>query len=140
MSVTYRTGFEVNNAELSALHDRAFDGEPGHVEPWSVRLAAHSVAWVGAFDGERLVGFVHACWDGGKHAFLLDTAVEPTMQHAGIGVGLVRTLVLEVARAGCEWLHVDYEPHLRTFYQDACGFSSTEAGLMHLGAERIENA
>jgi hypothetical protein len=34
--------------------------------------------------------------------------------------------------AGCEWLHVDFEDHLRAFYFDACGFVPTNAGLIEL--------
>jgi hypothetical protein len=30
-----------------------------------------------------------------------------------------------------EWLHVDYEPHLDSFYR-ACGFQPTLAGLLEL--------
>ena len=36
--------------------------------------------------------------------------------------------------AGCEWLHVDFDDHLRAFYFDACGFAPTNAGLIELGA------
>lgn len=129
--IEVRVRFDVDDAELSALHGRAFGG--GVVlQPWGSRLQRHSVAWVGAFDGEVLVGFVHACWDGGVHAFLLDTVVDPGHQRRGIGKLVVDTLVGEVAAAGCEWLHVDYEPHLAAFYREACGFSGTEAGLLRL--------
>jgi len=79
-----------------------------------------------------LVGFVHACWDGGLHAFLLDTIVDPQHQRQGIGQRLMQPLVAETRAAGCEWLHVDYEPHLAFFYRDACGFRATDAGLMNL--------
>jgi hypothetical protein len=34
--------------------------------------------------------------------------------------------------AGCEWLHVDFDDHLRSFYFDACGFTPTNAGLIAL--------
>jgi hypothetical protein len=34
--------------------------------------------------------------------------------------------------AGCEWLFVDFEPHLETFYLESCGFRPTLAGLVHL--------
>jgi hypothetical protein len=34
--------------------------------------------------------------------------------------------------AGCEWLHVDFEEHLRSFYVDRCGFRPTPAGLIAL--------
>jgi hypothetical protein len=30
------------------------------------------------------------------------------------------------------WLHVDFAPHLWSFYFDACGFRPTDAGLIHL--------
>jgi hypothetical protein len=37
------------------------------------------------------------------------------------------------ARAsGCEWLHVDFEDHLRPFYLDRCGFRATDAGVVAL--------
>jgi GNAT superfamily N-acetyltransferase len=100
-------------------------------QPWAERLARHSLTWIGAFDAGRLIGFVHACWDGGVHAFLLDTVVEPTYRHRGIGRVLVQVLVREVTEAGCDWLHVDYEPQLASFYQ-ACGFRPTAAGLLRL--------
>jgi len=79
------------------------------------------------------VGFVHACWDGGVHAFLLDTVVDPDHQRRGIGALIVNRLISEVRAAKCDWLHVDYEPHLDDFYR-ACGFRSTYAGLMRLTA------
>lgn len=127
-----RVRFAVHDEELSRLHGRAF-GSPGVViQPWASRLARHSLTWVGAFAGDRLVGFVHACWDGGSHAFLLDTVVEPGLQGQGIGGRLVALLVTEVTAAGCDWLHVDYEPQLHRFYRDACGFRATEAGLIRL--------
>jgi len=34
--------------------------------------------------------------------------------------------------AGCEYLHVDFEDHLSSFYYDACGFVPTNAGLLAL--------
>lgn len=123
--------FAVDDEVLSMLHDLAF-GSPGPVLPWSDRLIRQSVTWVGAFDGDNLVGFVHAVWDGGHHAFLLDTAVHPDRQRRGVGGALVGRLVADVRAAGCDWLHVDYEPHLRPFYEDVCGFGKTDAGLLRL--------
>ena len=40
--------------------------------------------------------------------------------------------VAEARAAGCEWLHVDFEDHLRAFCFDACGFTPTNAGLIGL--------
>lgn len=89
---------------------------------------------MGAIDAGQLVGFVQVGWDGGKHAFLLDTAVDPDRQHRGIGAELVRVAAADAASAGCQWLHVDFEPHLEDFYLRRCGFRSTSAGLLHLDA------
>lgn len=130
-----RIRFPVDDAALTRLHARAFGSTPGPVEPWAERLDRHSLSWVGIFDGRRLVGFVHACWDGGAHAFLLDTVVDPAYQRRGIGRRLVQALVAEVTAAGCAWLHVDFEPHLTPFYA-GCGFDPTTAGLLALGRPR----
>ena len=71
-------------------------------------------------------------WDGGDHAFLIDTKVRGDLQRQGIGTELVRVAVEHAREAGCEWLHVDFTEDLRAFYFDACGFRSTEAGLIAL--------
>jgi GNAT superfamily N-acetyltransferase len=122
----------IDDAELTALHDLAFGTErrPGDaVSPWASRLARHSLTWVGATSAGRLVGFVHAAWDGGTHAFVLDTVVHPEYQGHGIGRRLVATVTEEAFARGCEWVHVDYEPALAAFYEQACGFRPTAAGL-----------
>ncbi|MFI1991773.1 GNAT family N-acetyltransferase [Actinoplanes sp. NPDC020271] len=124
--------FPVDDRELSALHARAFGGDPAAVRPWAQRLERHALTWIGAFDGSRLTGFVQVCWDGGAHAFILDTAVDPDLQGRGIGTALVRAAAAAARDAGCEWLHVDFEPHLEHFYLDQCGFRTTPAGLIAL--------
>jgi GNAT superfamily N-acetyltransferase len=84
-----------------------------------------------AYSADELIGFVNLAWDGGSHAFVLDTTVHPNFRRRGVGYRLV-TLAVKVARErGAEWVHVDFEPHLRQFYW-ACGFRSTEAALLHL--------
>jgi hypothetical protein len=50
----------------------------------------------------------------------------------GIGKELVATAVGGARAARCEWLHVDFEDHLRPFYVDACGFTPRNAGLIGL--------
>ncbi|MGH3376206.1 MAG: GNAT family N-acetyltransferase [Actinoallomurus sp.] len=59
-------------------------------------------------------------------------ARNPAHQRQGIGRALVERAVREVTAAGCSWLHVDYEPHLASFYEQSCGFLATDAGLMRL--------
>ncbi|MCK3777099.1 hypothetical protein MZK49_10160 [Ensifer sesbaniae] len=36
------------------------------------------------------------------------------------------------AKSSGEWLHVDFEAHLRGFHFETCGFVPTDAGLIHL--------
>jgi len=54
-------------------------------------------------------------------------------RHRGIGVGLIEAAVGACReRGGLEWLHVDHDEDLRPFYEDACGFTPTPAGLIEL--------
>jgi GNAT superfamily N-acetyltransferase len=71
-------------------------------------------------------------WDGAVHAFVLDTMVAASARRHGIGKELVAVAVEEARAAGCEWLHVNFEDHLRAFSFDACGFAPTNAGLIAL--------
>jgi N-acetylglutamate synthase-like GNAT family acetyltransferase len=121
------------NAELNQLHAEGF----GHRlldDDWKGRISQHSLGWVCARDDDGgLVGFVNVAWDGGAHAFLLDTVVAAVVSRQGVGTELV-AVASEGARAvDCEWLHVDFEEHLRHFYFDSCGFTPTDAGLRALG-------
>jgi GNAT superfamily N-acetyltransferase len=95
------------------------------------RVLKRSLTHVCAFEGERLVGFVNVAWDGGVHAFLLDTTVHPEFQRRGIATSLVRRAAELARERGAEWLHVDYEPQLEEFYR-GCGFRPTGAGLIDL--------
>jgi len=103
------------------------------VEGWWDQIRANSLGWVTAraTDG-GVVGFVNVAWDGGGHAFLLDTKTHSVFQRKGIGTRLVALAVEHAKAAGCEWLHVDFAPELEPFYFDACGFRPTLAGLIHL--------
>jgi GNAT superfamily N-acetyltransferase len=106
----------------------------GRPEPgWWDRIRPYSLGWVTARakDGS-LVGFVNVAWDGGDHAFLLDTKTRGTYQRGGIATRLVGVAVRQATAAGCEWIHVDFEEELAAFYFDACGFRPTTAGLIHL--------
>jgi ribosomal protein S18 acetylase RimI-like enzyme len=130
--ITLIRRFPVDDAELSALHAQAFGGDPAELTPWARRLERHALTWIGAFDHGRLAGFVQVAWDGGAHAFVLDTAVDPAARRRGIGAALVAAATDEARAAGCEWLHVDYEPGLEPFYREQCGFRPTPAGLIKL--------
>ena len=84
------------------------------------------------------MGFVNVAWDGSDHAFLLDPVVVPEYRGRGIATRMIQLAVVHAGQAGCEWMHVDFEEHLRDFYVGACGFRPTAAGLIDLrgGRER----
>jgi ribosomal protein S18 acetylase RimI-like enzyme len=129
-SYEWRGGF--SNSELEALHAAGF----GHAITdfdWRARLERHSFGWVCARQDSELAGFVNVIWDGGAHAFILDTVVAVRAWRSGIGTELVAIAAKHAREAGCEWLHVDFEDHLARFYFDSCGFAATQAGLIRLG-------
>ena len=119
------------NAEANLLHAECFDHAPAD-EDWWGRVNRFSLGWVCLRSEGELVGFVNVAWDGGVHAFILDTMVGAPFRRRGYAARLVAEAARHAAAAGCEWLHVDFEPHLRGFYMDACGFTLTDAGLMRL--------
>ncbi len=133
--VTYAWRGEVTDAEVVDLV-ASHDGSP--VPGWWDQVRAHSLGWVTAREGELLVGFVNVAWDGGDHAFLLDTKTRGDRQRQGIATQVVALAVEQARAAGCEWLHVDFRPELRSFYLDACGFVPTAAGLIHLTGPGVD--
>lgn len=129
--IDYRWRGPVTDAEMVALVT-AHGGQA--VAGWWEQVRPCSLGWVTARsqEGGGLVGFVNVAWDGGDHAFLLDTKVASEHQRQGIATALVGHAAWHAKAAGCEWLHVDFEQHLAAFYLDACGFRATPAGVIHL--------
>jgi len=131
VTIKYEWRGAFGNAALNALHADGF-GHPVARTDWRERLERHSLGWVCAWEDGSLIGFVNVVWDGGVHAFVLDTVVAQHCRGRGVGAALVATAAQEARAAKCEWLHVDFEEHLRTFYFDSCGFKETTAGLIAL--------
>ena len=133
MAITYAWRGDVSSTELNRLHADAFQTRVYGDDEWDwVAQLAHSLGWVVARDGDTLAGFVNVVWDGLVHAWIQDTMVATPARHQGISTELVARAVDQSRAAGCEWLHVDFEDHLRAFYLGACGFEPTNAGLIRL--------
>ncbi|MFE7467674.1 GNAT family N-acetyltransferase [Streptomyces sp. NPDC057499] len=124
--LTVRPG--LTDAELNELFAASW---PDHRTALFAPVLDRSLVWIAAHRGSRLVGFVNVVGDGGVHAFVLDTTVHPDERRKGLGVRLVRAAAEEARARGADWLHVDHEPHLKSFYEQ-CGFRPTTAGLMRL--------
>jgi GNAT superfamily N-acetyltransferase len=128
---------EFNNAEVNELHAHAFETRVYDESEWNwIELTRrHSMGWVTARNDGDLVGFVNVVWDGLVHAWIQDLMVAESARRQGIGVALVAEARRQAAAAGCEFLHVDFDDDLRSFYYDACGFKPTNAGLIDLSNE-----
>jgi GNAT superfamily N-acetyltransferase len=128
--ITYEWRGEITDDDMVDLV-RSHGGAP--CPGWWDQVRPHSLGWVTARRADGLlVAFVNVAWDGSEHAFLLDTKTRDHHQRRGIATEVVRRAVEHAARAGCTWLHVDFEARLAPFYFDACGFRPTDGGLIHL--------
>ncbi len=131
MTLKYEWRGDFRNEEVNRLHAECFDHRILD-DDWKAQVERHSLGWVTARDGEEFVGFVNVPWDGAAHAFILDTMVTSRVRRRGVGKMLVERAVDRGRAAGCEWMHVDFDDHLKEFYFDACGFTPTNAGLIAL--------
>ncbi|MBA3566280.1 MAG: GNAT family N-acetyltransferase [Actinobacteria bacterium] len=68
---------------------------------WWDQIRAYSLGWVTARADGVVIGFVNVAWDGGDHAFLLDTKTHSVFQHRGIGTRLVEVAARHAKTAGC---------------------------------------
>ena len=128
VALTWRTAVtDEELVELTAAHGGSA------AAGWWNRIRPHSLGWVAARTRDHmLVGFVNVAWDGSDHAFLIDTKTHPAHQHQGLGTAVVLLAIAETRSAGCEWLFVDYGDDIAPFYEGACGFLPTRAGLVRL--------
>ena len=141
MTIAYgwRGGFD--SPEVNALHSEAFGHREYPTDEWDWRrlVEVHSLGWVTARSDGVLVGFVNVPWDGFVHAWIQDTMVSSAQRNQGIGTELIRQAASHARRADCEWLHVDFDDDLASFYLDACGFQSAQAGLISLIADPADS-
>lgn len=128
MTIEYRQRPRLTNEQLGELLEpetpprERFDYE---------QILSRSLTWIGAFDGDNLVGYANVAWDGGVHAFLLDPKVLPALRHQGIGTRLVKEALVAVAEhPQIHWVHVDSSEELMERFYFPAGFRPTPAGLV----------
>ena len=129
--MTYEWRGDFENADVNALHAEGF-GQRVLDDDWKGQVQRHSLGWVCAREDGELIGFVNVAWDGGIHAFILDTLVARGARRRGVGTRMVALAAEESRAAGCEWLHADFDDELSSFYFDSCGFLPTPAGVFAL--------
>jgi GNAT superfamily N-acetyltransferase len=133
--ITIERCHPVGTGELNSLFSSAWkEHQPRDFDP----VLRRSLVYFTAHHDGRLIGFVNVAWDGGLHGFIVDTTVHPDFQRRGIGLALLRAARAAAFDAGLEWLHVDYEAELATFY-DAAGFRPTAASVWRVRAEATDD-
>ena len=138
--ITYKWHGPFTSTEVSALHEEAFGGQGNSrgvgdwgagTRDWRAQVERHSLGWVCARDGDDLAGFVNVAWDGGVHAFILDTLVAAGMRRQGIGTRLVALADLVnglLSPAGVAGADVDGEPGVRQLARDLLADALVGAG------------
>ena len=122
--IEFRERPDLRNEQLEELLGGPYD---------YLKILAQSLTWIGAFDGDRLIGYANVAWDGGVHAFLLDPTVHPDCRHRGVGSQLVKEALAAAARVPeIEWMHVDSDEALMEKFYFPAGFRPTPAGLVRL--------
>jgi hypothetical protein len=84
---------EFANAEANELHAEAFETRVYSEDEWNwnEQVRRHSLGWVIARGGDRLVGFVNVPWDGLVHAWIQDTMAPPTFDIAASAPSWLRS-------------------------------------------------
>lgn len=126
--IEYKISPDIGDPALNRLFSASW---PNHRDTEFRSTHRCSMAYVCAYQGQQLVGYVNAAWDGKTHVFVLDTTVHPDARRQGIGRELVLRVLEQARLRGASWVHVDYEPQLREFY-GRCGFRTSEAGVISL--------
>lgn len=113
MPVEYLTAKQraIDAADVRRLYDGA-----GWWPDWGVtgiQRAIDATIGVGAWDGERLVGFSRALSDGEHRAYIEDVVIDPDFRGRGIGEKLVAMLVqqlndVHITSLFCEPERVDF--------------------------------
>lgn len=121
---------EVNTLPAQAFSGRVFADDEWDwasvVERYSPGLGGRSGRRPARRFPERPLGRPHPCLAAGTSWFA------ESARHRGVGAQMVVVAADAARSAGCEWLHVDFDPALRNFYLGACGFEPSEAGLLRL--------
>jgi hypothetical protein len=101
--ISYRVSPAITNDALNALFASACpDNVWSDFEP----VLSRSLAYVCAYQQDRLIGFVNLAWDGGMHAFLLDTTVHPSFDAMGSAASwwhAPRRPPASAGSPGCMW-------------------------------------
>jgi len=140
VAVEYKTANErpIRAADVRRLYDGA-----GWWPDWDaegIQKAIDATIAVGAWEGERLVGFTRALSDGVHRAYVEDVVIDPDYRRRGIGEGMVAALMEQLA--GVHITSLFCEPQRVAFYQRNGFRPSQTQVMMHRepGSETVPGA
>ena len=91
MTISYEWRGPFESIEVERLHAAGFERTVNPANDWWAQVNQHSLGWVLARAETGVpVGFVNVAWDGGVHAFILDTVTSAAHLRQGIGTELVK--------------------------------------------------
>ena len=71
-------------------------------------ILTRSLTHVGAYLGDRIIGFANMAWDGGIHGFLVDVCVHPEFRDHGIGQSMVEAALKVARKRGLQKVHAQW--------------------------------
>ena len=91
MAIEYRINPNLSLTDFINILDKSTLGErrPLHDLEAMQLMLDHANAYIGAYDGEKLVGLARAMTDFSYTTYLADLAVDESYQHQGIGKALI---------------------------------------------------
>jgi N-acetylglutamate synthase-like GNAT family acetyltransferase len=112
--------------------------------PWSLgisraeveKAARNSTVLVGAFEGERQIGFARALSDKTRFCYLMDVCVDPTCRHQGAGRAMIQR-ILDHPELGDVYQWMLFTTSAQDFYKNL-GFNQTRKAenLMEIRRDR----
>lgn len=94
------------------------------------RAFASSLCILGAYDGDKLVGFIRAVGDGQTIVFVQDIIVLPEYQRQGIGTQLLQAILDKYQDVYQVELLTDYTEKTKAFYRSLGLTASDELGCL----------
>lgn len=98
--------------------DRNCEQNPGFLKG----VVSGSACFVGAFDGDTMIGMGRALSDGVSDAYIQDVVVLQAYRGKGIGREIISALVRALQSKGVDWIGLIGEPGTSAFYEKL-GFS-----------------
>lgn len=128
MEIKEYKAFELD--EVLSLYSAV--GWKNYVERADILESAFSVSLcvLGAFDEEKLIGFIRAVGDGLTIVFIQDIIVSPEYQRRGIGKKLVETILEKYRGAYQIQLLTDNTEKTKAFYRSVGFYPSDELGCL----------